>query len=659
MYGGLVYEMTFKEAIERNIISDYKVLTIGISDSQVRELVEKNRFLDPELGKLEEASAQNLASGIALKKAFKKHKIKHAISFHRSINLAKKFQQQQDELNAVLSLRPKVQNLHISSRKSSGERVELIKDFIQFDRSLLTNARCLTEGVDVPAIDCVMFVDPKQSVIDIVQASGRALRKFDGKEFGYILLPLVVPDEMDIEEFSETTAFRTITRIIAALSSQDERIIEEFKLEKHGRISSGRIINIDIDLKLGKKIDISKFSDSIHTKIWEKVAKVNYRSFEEAREYARGLGLKNHKEWLEYLKNSQFPYDIPSTPDSVYKNKGWESYGDFLGTRNISSAKREFRPFKEAREYIRSLAFKNSQEWREFTKSDERPEDIPTNPHTVYDKEEWIGIPDWIGNKNRNRNIPYTSFEEAKNYARTLNLKTQSEWLEHTRTPDFPIEIHKAPHKYYKNKGWKNLGDFLGTGYIATSQRKYRSFKEAREYARNLNFKSREEWIKHTKTPGFPDDIPVGIERAYKDEWTSMGDFLGSSIVATFLREYRSFEEARKYARSLNLKNEKDWRKHNKTAGFPNDIPHNPLGFYKEEWVGMGDWLGNGQRNRNIPYKPFEEARKYARSLNLKSNSEWVKHTKTFGFPENTPKDPRVIYKNKGWKGMGDWLGNK
>ena len=659
LYGGFVYEMTFKEAIERNIISDYKVITIGISDSQIRELVKKNRFLDPELGKLEEASAQNLASGIALKKAFKKHKIKHAISFHRSINLAKKFQEQQDELNAVQSLRPKVQNLHISSKKSSGERVELIKEFIQFDRSLLTNARCLTEGVDVPAIDCVMFVDPKQSVIDIVQASGRALRKHDGKEFGYILLPLVVPDGMDIEEFSETTAFKTITRIVASLSWQDERIIEEFRLEKHGRISSGTIINIDIDLKLGKKIDISEFSDFISTKIWEKVAKVNYRSFEEAREYARGLGLKNYKEWSKHSKNNQLPYDIPATPDYVYKNKGWEGYGDFFGTGYVSSAKREFRPFKEAREYIRSLGFKNSQEWREFAKSDERPEDIPTNPHTVYEKDGWIGAPDWIGNKNRNRNIPYTSFEEARKYARTLNLKTQSEWLEHTRAPDFPIEIHKAPHKYYKNKGWESYGDFLGTGNIATSQRKYRSFKEAREYARSLNLKSRKEWTKHTKTPGFPDDIPVGLERAYKDEWTSMGDFLGSGFVATSLREYRSFEEARKYARSLNLKNEKEWRKVIKTNKFPEDIPHNPLGFYKEQWIGMGDWLGSGQRNRNIPYKPFKEARKYAKSLNLKSSSEWVKHTKKPGFPEDIPKDPRIVYKNKGWKGMGDWLGNK
>ena len=71
----------------------------------------------------------------------------------------------------------------------------------------MTNARCLTEGVDVPAIDCVMFADPKQSRVDIVQAAGRALRQYQGKEYGYIVVPLVVPDRMEFEKFAETTVF--------------------------------------------------------------------------------------------------------------------------------------------------------------------------------------------------------------------------------------------------------------------------------------------------------------------------------------------------------------------------------------------------------------------------------------------------------------------
>ena len=151
-----------------------------------------------------------------------------------------------------------------------------------------------------------MFVDPKHSTIDIVQAAGRALRKYEGKEFGFILLPIVVPEGMDIEDFAETTAFRNIAKIIAALSSQDERIVEEFRLEQKASSSKGKIINIDAKLKLGKSITIENFSRAIHIKSWEKVARLNYRDFEEAREFVRGLNLNSRKYWDEFAKETIF-----------------------------------------------------------------------------------------------------------------------------------------------------------------------------------------------------------------------------------------------------------------------------------------------------------------------------------------------------------------
>src|SRR6185312_14496338 len=102
------------------------------------------------------------------------------------------------------SLGPQVRNFHISSKKTAGERTELLEEFVGARRALMTNARRLTEGVDVPAIDCVLFADPKQSRIDIVQAAGRALRRFPGKTCGYIVLPLIVPQRMAFAEFAES-----------------------------------------------------------------------------------------------------------------------------------------------------------------------------------------------------------------------------------------------------------------------------------------------------------------------------------------------------------------------------------------------------------------------------------------------------------------------
>jgi predicted helicase len=147
----------------------------------------------------------------------------------------------------------------------------------------MTNARCLTEGVDVPAIDCVMFADPKQSRIEIVQAAGRALRKPQGKKkCAYILVPLIVPKDTDFDSFAATTAFRRVAQTITALSTQDERIAEEFRTVEAGRISKGKIVEIDGDVPVGIKMKLGDFAEAISTRVWESVGRANWRRFEEA-----------------------------------------------------------------------------------------------------------------------------------------------------------------------------------------------------------------------------------------------------------------------------------------------------------------------------------------------------------------------------------------
>jgi hypothetical protein len=88
--------------------------------------------------------------------------------------------------------------------------------------ALLTNARCLTEGVDVPSLDGVAFIDPRSSQVDIVQAVGRAIRKSENKEIGTIVLPVLIPTGSDAEEALEDTAFKPIWAILNALKSHDD-----------------------------------------------------------------------------------------------------------------------------------------------------------------------------------------------------------------------------------------------------------------------------------------------------------------------------------------------------------------------------------------------------------------------------------------------------
>ncbi len=596
VYGERFFLMTFKEAIAQGVISDYKIITMTVSDARVRELIEENRILNLDPDNLDEAEAQSVAAGIALKDVFKNQKIKHAISFHRSIRSADRFREQQDALNVLTDVGPPSINLHVSSRKSAGDRAQLMRDFVGYERSLLTNARCLTEGVDIPAIDCVLFADPKQSVIDTVQAAGRALRTSPetGKKLGYIMLPLVVPGDMSFEDFSETTAFKQIARTIAALSTQDERIVEEFRAVGHGRLSSGKIVEITGDVPVGMKLKLGEFADAISTRIWDRVGRANWRPFEEARAFARSLGLKSRTAWFEFAKSTKRPADIPFNPAVTYKDKGWAGAGDWLGTGRVADQLREYLPFEDARAFARSLGLKSGSDWRHFKKSGLLPNDIPGTPERTY-----------------------------------------------------------------RGKGWAGMGDWLGTGTIAPRYRKFRLFEEARDFARTLKLKTADEWREFAKSPNRPADVAAAPWETYKEQWVTLGDWLGTEAVANQNREYRSFEDARNFARSLGLKSGSDWMNFATSRRLPTDVPANPARVFKNSgWIGMGDWLGTGAiANRNREYRSFEDARKFARALNLRSRTEWLEYSRSGNRPPDIPSKPDRAYRNVGWAGMGDWLG--
>ena len=116
-YGSRFFQLSFKEAIKQCIITDYKILTMTVSDRHIRQLIDENRILNLNSRDLDEAEAQSLAAGIALKRIFESTKINHAISFHRSIRAADRFREQRDALNRLRTIGPKTTNLHISAKE--------------------------------------------------------------------------------------------------------------------------------------------------------------------------------------------------------------------------------------------------------------------------------------------------------------------------------------------------------------------------------------------------------------------------------------------------------------------------------------------------------------------------------------------------------------
>jgi len=314
-----------------------------------------------------------------------------------------------------------------------------------------------------------------------------------------------------------------------------------------------------------------------------------YKPFEDARDLARSLGLNTQKEWYKFSKSKEKPDDIPTTPDLVYKNKGWKSMGDWLGTGRIADQWKQYRNFNEAKKFIHSLGLKNQKEWGNYAKSDKKPNDIPATPHRTYQNQGWTSSGDWLGTGYiANRNRQYKSFVEARNYIRTLKLKNQHDWNKFVKSNKKPNDIPTNPNVVYKNKGWKRLGDFLGTGNISNivKSKNWKSFKEARKYARSLGLKSLREWNKFAKSTQLPSDIPIVPWLTYQNQgWTSSGDWLGTGKVADQLKQYRPFSEARMFIHSLGLKNQKEWFDYCKSGKKPVDIPTKPWRTYSKKRI--------------------------------------------------------------------------
>jgi Helicase conserved C-terminal domain/Type III restriction enzyme, res subunit len=653
-YGKRFFTMSYKEAIDCGAITDYEILTVLINDVRVRRLVATNRLLNLHRD-LTEAEARTVATGIALKQAMRKYKIKKALSFHSSISGADDFCKQQDVLDC---LRPVTINFHVSSKMTAGERKNLLDEFSETTSkpALMTNARCLTEGVDVPAIDCVVFADPRQSTVDIIQAAGRAMRRSKGKKRGYILIPLVVPNGVDFNTFVETTPFREVGRIISALSVTDTRIADELRVIGQGRIPSARrrrrIIRLVGDVPVGMRMSLQKLSDAITTRLWEKVARVNPRPFEEAREFARGRKLKSFTEWRHWSKTDAKPSDIPANPQQVYRNQGWISWGDWLGTGYVAVGLRNYLPFRQARTYVQRLKLKSVAEWQKYCKSGKKPEEIPAHPYRFYEGEGWSGIRDWIGAEE----LPvYLPFKKARAYARKLGLRNQEAWIKHCKSGKKPKDIPAHPGGVYKGNGWSGYGDWLGTGTVAAQLRDYLPFKEARAYVRRLGIEGQLEWKKYCRSGKKPEEIPNAPRYVYKDKWVGMFDWLGNGQPRGHMM---GFKKARAYARRLGLKSKAKWAEFCRSGNKPANIPANPQRY--KEWISWSDWLGTDTvAPQLIQFRTFKQARAYARSLNLESRLQWQRHWESRKRPLDIPASPRSVYIGKGWAGWPDWLGTK
>ena len=120
----------------------------------------------------------------------------------------------------------------------------------------------------------------------------------------------------------------------------------------------------------------------------------------------------------------------------------------------------------------------------------------------------------------------FKSFKNAREYVQGLQLKNEREWILFCKSNKKPHDIPSVPRKHY-TKEWKGLGDWLGTYTIAPQKKKFRAFRSARRFARELKLRNHLEWVQYYKTHTLPIDIPTTPNRTYKKSgWIGWNDWL-------------------------------------------------------------------------------------------------------------------------------------
>lgn len=244
-YGEVFFRMGFGQAVSRDILTDYKVMVLAVDEAAIQKDMQRT-LADPENGlNIDDVGRiVGIWNGMMRRNGYKNPiknspydgaPLERAIAFTRTIEESKKVSSQFEEVvNEYISEAIEDESIHLSMRHADGQMNALQKGEVldwlanpnkpADEARIVSNVRFLTEGIDIPTLDAVIFLSPKKSQVDIVQAVGRIMRKAEGKDYGYIILPIVIPTGEKPETILDNNKnYETVWQVINALRSVDER----------------------------------------------------------------------------------------------------------------------------------------------------------------------------------------------------------------------------------------------------------------------------------------------------------------------------------------------------------------------------------------------------------------------------------------------------
>ncbi|QXC46684.1 MULTISPECIES: DEAD/DEAH box helicase [Rhodococcus erythropolis group] len=235
LFGVRLHTLTFGEAIGRGLLSDYHVAVIGVSDFEAHKLVLDNPVVD--VSSLDRLDASHVAIQVAVAQAAREFDLRRIIVFHNRIRSSKSFTKALPATVDCLSedRRPSVplRAEHIDGSANASRRREVAERLAATRAeawTVISNVRCLSEGVDFPALDGIVFAEPRTSQIEVAQAVGRAIRlNPDRESASLIVLPVYVAPEESAESVVAGSAYKHVYQTLTALADHDNELAVQLR----------------------------------------------------------------------------------------------------------------------------------------------------------------------------------------------------------------------------------------------------------------------------------------------------------------------------------------------------------------------------------------------------------------------------------------------
>lgn len=276
LYGETLFELSFSYAVQKGLLTDYKVLVLAVDESLVSAGVQK-RLTDADNELVLDDATKIIGCFRALSKIDVKGEViadpnpmKRAVAFCRDIKSSKNIKA---EFSAVVAEYLKNQPLaegqtaiacevdHVDGTYNATARNSLLSwlkaEAPENTCRILSNARCPSEGVDVPALDAILFLHPRKSQIDVVQSVGRVMRRAEGKNMGFVILPIGVPAGVAPEDaLKDNEKYKVVWQILNALRSHDDRFDATINKMDLGVDVSDHIEIIAVSNTLPEKVEL-------------------------------------------------------------------------------------------------------------------------------------------------------------------------------------------------------------------------------------------------------------------------------------------------------------------------------------------------------------------------------------------------------------------